>query len=145
MQRSGGPAIDIHRADPHARRLAAIGLAAALLGGALLLWWLQSWLTRLAPGDPSALDVLLWSTAGVTLLTAAVGFAAAGLLWQIGSRSLAEARFPPATLRTVRDVPIRRGDAARRSARACQAGAVAVALLATGVLAWLVWTSLRLG
>ena len=133
------PADGIHRADPLARRTAFVGVLTSVALGALLLWWLRGWLDALPMHAPGSLDALLWSVFAATLLVCAVCLAAAAMLWRIAGTTVEEQRFPPAGLRTVRDVPVRRGPASRRIAQACRIAAALVVLLAFGVLAWTAW------
>jgi len=144
MHAAGETAIEIHRADPRLRRQALLGLLVAVAGGGLLLWWLQGWLARLAPGHPETLGTLLWSAVGASFLTCAVSLAAATMLWRIASATTAEGRFPPTRLSTLRDVPVRRGEAARRSAGACRALALTIATAGVAAVAWLLWGLYRL-
>jgi hypothetical protein len=126
---------DLHRADPALRRLARWLPISVLLAGVLALWLLHAWLGSLEQ-RPDALDALLLGFLGLATLLATVGLTLAWLLWSAAGRVVAEDRYPPTDMRTLHDVPIRHGGAARALARWLRIGAVVTMLLAVGILAW---------
>jgi hypothetical protein len=128
------PESELHRADPRLRQLArwlpALILVAALLG----LWWLDRWLGSL-DGQVS-FEGLLLGFLGLAAVIATAGLTLAWTLWNAASRIVSEDRYPTADMRTLRDVPLRRGQAARTIASRLRAAAVLAALLGIGILVW---------
>ena len=136
--------MEIHHADKAYRTRSLWLLAAIMIMCVVLLWQLQSWLdsltTQLGGRDPRI--VREW----VRLLLAGLGFALAipaiGLstsLRRLARASRDELRFPPQGLKTMRDVRVLRGPAARSWARRVQAGSSAAMVLAVVFLAWAAW------
>jgi hypothetical protein len=127
--------MEMHRADPRSRRLAPLLLLGVAVLGVAAVWALKAWLgSNAAPSG--APDTLLLLAAGIVIVLATVSFALAVVLWQEGGRIRREDRFPPSDMRTLRDVPVRHGAAARRVAGMMRGGAVCAALAGAGVLAW---------
>jgi len=136
--------VEIHHADKAYRTRSLWLLAAIVVMCAVLLWQLQSWLdslaTQLDGRDPRT--VREW----VRLLLAGLGFALAipaiGLsvsLRRLAQAARGEQRFPPAGLKTMRDVRVLRGPAALSWSRRVQAGSSAAMVLAVLFLAWAAW------
>lgn len=133
---------EIHRADPQLRRKAPWWLLLTTVLGGLLLWWGQRWLNQGFAGD--RLQALALLFAGLNVLLATGIGALAWSLWSAAARVLTQDRFPPSDMRTLHDVPVEHGAAARRRAqwlRLC-AGVLAVAAIAVTVWGILVLRSL---
>ena len=130
---------ELHPADPRLRRHARWLPAAVLAGGAVGLWALHRWLAGLPHGTVTT-DALLLAFLGLGVVIGTTALTLAWLLWQAAVRVLAEDCYPPSTMRTLTNVPRRRGPAARRAARVLRAAALLAALLGFGVVAWIVAT-----
>jgi hypothetical protein len=131
---------EVHRAQPNAlRRFILLIVAAAVLGVAVIVVMDMSRpaLIAWATSDPSLtrmrVQVLI---AGLGLLLFLPLLAAAAYLWLFGRRVLREERFPPQGASVLRDVPIVRGEAARRRARTLQT--IGLVMAAAAVLMSLV-------
>jgi hypothetical protein len=130
---------DLHHADPTLRRHAR-WLPLAVLGVGLIgLWLLHAWLQRLQD-DPTAIEALMLAFLGLGAVLATAALALGWHLWRIAGQITTEDRYPPSMMRTLRDVPLRRGEAARRAARVLRTGAVLAGLVGLGVLAWVMAT-----
>lgn len=127
--------IELHRADPGLRRLALWLPAGVILVAALALWWLQGWLGRLDTGAAHT-EALLYAFLGLAIVLSTGGLLLGWQLWTEASRILVEDRYPASDMRTVRDVPVRHGDAARQMATRMRIGAAMAALLGIAVLGW---------
>lgn len=139
--------MDIHPADKRYRARALRLLVVLVLACGALLWSLDGWLTALA-GQLQASDtatVRRWLRG----LFAAFGAMLAGpplllghSLRRMGRAAQAEARFPPAAWKTLRDVRVLRGADARRWGRRVErAGSAAFALAGAlfGLAVWSLW------
>lgn len=138
--------MEIHAADRHyrARALRRL-LALALLCGALL-WLVHGWLAELVPHlqtrEPAELRRWLRGLlAGLAVMLAVPPLLLGISLRRLGRAACAEARYPSAAWKTLRDVRVLRGEAARRWGRRTErAGAAASAaaglLLGMGLWAW---------
>lgn len=128
--------VEMHRADPGLRRLAALLLFGILLLGGLGLWALHDWLDAHTRGGLADYDGLLLLAAGLVAVLATVSFSIAVALWLEARRIQREDRFPPSDMRTLRDVPIRHGALALRYARYMFAGAIVAGLGGIAILLW---------
>lgn len=127
--------IELHRADPRLRRLAWWLPGGVIVAAALGLWWLQGWLGRL-DADATSTEALLYAFVGLAILLSTGGLLLSWHLWAEASRILAEDRYPATDMRTVRDVPVQHGAAARQMATRMRIGAALAALLGIAVLGW---------
>lgn len=123
---------ETHRADPRLRRMAMWWLLFTVVGGALALWLLQLWLLRGGDLD-RRLDALLLAFVGLSIIVCVGLGSLAASLWREGGKVLAENRYPAGSMRTLRDVPVQHGLAARRTARWIRAAA-GVLMVAAAVL-----------
>ena len=134
----------MHRADKAYRTRSLWLLAAIVVMCVVLLWQLQSWLDSLTfqldGRDPRT--VRQW----VRLLLVGLGFAlaipAVGLsvsLRRLAQATRGEQRFPPADLKTLRDVRVLRGPAALAWSRRVHAGSRVALALAGLFLGWAAW------
>lgn len=133
---------EVQPADPRARRVALLVLAAGFVAGVALLWALEAgrpavarWL-REDPARTAARARLL--LAGLALATSGPALAAGVYLWRLGSRIVTAERFPPPGLRMVQDTMVLTGDAARTRGRIFQALGL-VLFVAGSALALLLW------
>ena len=135
---------EFHRADPVYRRSMQAWLAAAVIGGALLLIALNLWLGRL---NVTLLHVDMdayqrWMNrllAGLCLLLG-VAMAVFGLwLQRMASQTRLERRWPPSAMKTSTDVRIRYLTSADAFVQQMQASVWLLWLLATGLVAWAGW------
>jgi hypothetical protein len=128
--------IEMHRADPVFRRRAPWLFGAVVVLGAIAMWALYAWLDA-RPHDASAGgDAMVLVATGLVGVLAAVSFGLALALWQEAARIRREDRFPASDMRTLRDVPILHGAAARRYAGWMSAGAAVAAAAGVGILYW---------
>lgn len=128
--------VEIHRADPGFRRWAPLlFLAIAVLGG-VAVWALDAWLDARARDGNGSLDAMMLVAVGLVVVLAAVSFGLAVALWQEARLIRREDRFPASDMRTLRDVPVRHGQEARRYAAVMQAGAALAALAGAAILFW---------
>ena len=136
--------MEMHRADKAYRTRSLWLLAAIVVMCVVLLWQLQSWLDSLTlqldGRDPRT--VREW----VRLLLVGLGFAlaipAVGLsvsLRRLAQATRGEQRFPPADLKTLRDVRVLRGPAALAWSRRVQSGSTVALALAGLFLGWAAW------
>lgn len=132
---------EIQKADPGARRLALLLLAAgtlvgvaAILGAEHLRAPLRDWLLA----EPGRLaQRLSWIVLGLGAAAALPALLAAAHLWRVARKAARAHRFPPPGQKVLRDTPVLLGAAAVARARrlrvaalvAC-AGVVAVVLVA---------------
>lgn len=127
---------ELHRADPALRRLAAWLLPLLTAAGVVALLALQHWLARGAPGGLAATTGLRVAFLGIALLSVMLCLGIAALLRRLALRVRAASRYPPADMRTLRDVPVREGAAARRIAGRLDALAGVALLLVLGLSVW---------
>src|SRR5687768_5539488 len=113
----GEDAMEIHYADRAYRTRSLWLLAAIVVMCALLLWQLQAWLdsltSHLGGSDPRVVRHwvrLLLVSLGVALAVPAIALSVS--LRRLARAAASEARFPPAALKTLRDVRVLRGPAA---------------------------------
>ncbi|HEV8693248.1 MAG TPA: hypothetical protein VGQ93_03530 [Lysobacter sp.] len=136
--------MEIHHADKAYRKRSLWLLAGIVLMCGVLLWQLQAWLghltAQLGAQDPDT--VRRW----VRLLLAGLGFALAipaiGLgitLRQVALASRLQGRFPPAQLKTLRDVRVLRDAAALAWARRVETAGTAALVLAGLFIGWSLW------
>jgi len=136
---------EIRRADPAARRTAALVLVVGTCLGALLLVAftryripLGDWL--LADPGSSALRVKPMLLLPAAILVAPL-LALAAYLWTLGGKVVRAREFPPPGLRLIRDTPIVTGERAVSRGRLLKVLALGCCI-ASAVLAVLLW---RLG
>jgi hypothetical protein len=127
---------EFHPADPALRRTARWLPVVVVVAGALALLLLQHWLDR--PDAAGRFEALLLGYAGLSALLATAGLVLALSLWSEATRVRSEDRYPSSRMRTVREVPIVRGAAARRAAGWLRAAAAVAALFSLAMLAWAV-------
>lgn len=128
---------EMHRADPKFRHAAPWWLLATIVAGSAGIWALHLWLQ--APSTVSSFDALqgmMMVAAGLVVLLATVSLGLAHALWREATRIRQEDRFPPSDMRTLRDVAVRHGAAARRIAGGMRIGAIVAALAGAGILVW---------
>jgi hypothetical protein len=128
---------EIHPADPDLRRLArwlppTVVLTAAI-GIVLLYRWLGS-------AHGASLDAMLLAFAGLAVVIATGGLTLGWMLWREAGVIRAEDRYPASDMRTLRDVPVLRGESARRRAHWMRSGAMAASAFALALIAWALWT-----
>jgi MFS superfamily sulfate permease-like transporter len=126
--------VEIHHADPGFRRWAPLVLVAVLVLGGIGVWALDAWLDARARTDGN--DAMLLVAVGLVVVLASVSFGLAVALWQEAGLIRREDRFPASDMRTLRDVPVRHGNEARRYASAMRAGAVVAGAAGLGILFW---------
>lgn len=139
--------MDIHAADRRHRRRLLLWLAAFVLVATVFLARLSGWLDALVLDlegrDPAT--VRRWVgglLAALGVLLAVPPLSLGRSLRRMGRLAVAEARFPPAGWKTLRDVRVLRGEDARRWGRRVErAGSlchwIGGALLGAALLAWL--------
>jgi hypothetical protein len=140
----GEPAI--RRADPHARRRAAVLIVALGCIGALLIAaagsyrdTLRDWILAGPQAAPDRIEALLRVA---IVLTVTPLFAFGIYVWRLGMRVSRDRVFPPEGQRVLRDTLIVTGDAAAaRGARLKCIGVTAIA--AAALLALALWHTLR--
>lgn len=110
----------IARADPQARRLAAITAGVMLLIGSLLLWLLAGRLRairKLVEQDPAAAAKQAMQVAAWVAWAGGAGLGGLGAwLWCLGRRINRSGRYPPPGMRVLRDTRLRTGREARNLA-----------------------------
>lgn len=121
---------EIQPASPEARRQALL-LVALLAGlGAAALWLVERSLGRAFDTATSGADLEAAATT-VMVVGAALGLgllAAAAWMLALGRRIEATGRYPTPGMKVVHDTPVRRGEAALRTARVLYAGALVLGL-----------------
>lgn len=129
--------MQVQRADPAYRRRVWRTLAAVAVGLLLALVGLVTWLRHAAEGlDRDGLRALLLRTQLSCLVLIAFSLATLGAhLWLRGGRIIAEQRFPPSDVHSVRDMVVREGADAVRVGRMSQGMGLALLLLAVLVTA----------
>ena len=131
-------AAEMHYATPGAGRRLAWHIALAAIVGVTLLAILQTYqpaLLEWAASDPARMRgraQMLIAMVAVVLLAPIAGVAT--YLWRLGSRTLAEERFPPEGLAVVRDVLVLRGADARARGRLLR-GLAAAFFVVTAIMA----------
>ena len=133
---------EIQRADPLARRKAALVVACGLLVGLVVISLaefyrpaLVDWFTR----DPEQIDSrlrLVFAVLAVALVVPLLGFGAC--FWRLGDRIVRAERFPPPGLAVTTDTVVLRGRFARRRGRLIQLLA-AIFVLAAPPFAIILW------
>ncbi|HEY7742865.1 MAG TPA: hypothetical protein VIA19_07450 [Burkholderiales bacterium] len=133
---------EVQKADPDARRRAALVLIfAAAIGGLLISAFehfrepFREWLVS-DPAETPRRARLALSVSILVLSTPAIAFAI--YLWLLGRKVLRAERFPPPGLRVIRDTPVIRGAAAVTRGHAVQIFAVCLGV-AVGVLCLFIW------
>jgi hypothetical protein len=136
-------AMDIQKADPEARRrAAALVVFGAAVGVVLLLWFerslpgLSEWVTE-KPELVASRARLLLSVIGVMMILPLVGFAV--YTWLLGRRITSGGRFPPRSMRVLRDTVVLTGQVAESRARVMKLLALVLISLALGLLIILFW------
>ena len=137
-------AMEIHHADKAYRTRSLWLLVAIVLMCAVLLWQLQAWLgsltSQLQGSDPRVVREwvrLLLVGLGFALAMPAIGLSVA--LRRLAAAARSEERFPPAALKTLRDVRILRGPAAQAWARRVLNASHGALVLAAVLLGWAGW------
>ena len=130
---AGGPDVEIHRTDPLERRRTLLGMAFAVILGAVLLLAMKHELgvigERIATGDMDlAADRFLWLARGSLMLLAFVGVLTGIVVGRSSLAVIREQRFPHASARVVRDHIVKRG------AHAVAIGRLGIALALAFVL-----------
>jgi hypothetical protein len=132
--------IEIHRADPHVRRLTLIVLSAGVLAAILLVTWFHHWLDRSTIATPGDLLMLkMRRMIGITGMASGLCvLVIAGYIARLARRVLDERRWPPRSSRVVRDTRVHSGEGAVALARMLNILAVVliVLALAIGVFGW---------
>jgi hypothetical protein len=145
-QRSNG---EFHRADPAHRRKMQILLAVVVVLGLAALVAANLWLMH-AGRHLTTVDQFVFRSALHTmvavpsLLLGLSGAFVAAWLFRLARDTFAERRWPPSGTRTSADVRIRYLTAADSMAVQVRAGAIVMAVVSTGLLAffaWLLWSS----
>lgn len=140
-QRSRG---EYHRADPSYRRQMKLLLAATVVGGAVGVVLLHSWLNKLGANAANG-NLLVYSQwlnrllAGLCLM---LGITAAGFaqwLYRAARQSQSERRWPPTSMRTSADVRIRYLTSADALVSQFKAAAAGLGLLAAILCGWAIW------
>jgi hypothetical protein len=131
------PAVELHRADPRARRNALMVLLGGTLAGLILLALVESAgddLRRWITSDPRGFDmrfrVVTWCFA---LLACGPILGFATYLWMFGRRVISEGRFPPSGVAMLADTIVLRDAQARARGRLLQALAGLLAVAASGL------------
>lgn len=142
MQAGGRESGEVRRADPAARRQAAVVVAVAIVVGVLLIAALEryriplrDWVLADPEKSAERLNAIIFVLAAL-LVAPLLGLAA--YLWSLGGRILRARAFPPPGLRVVRDTQVVTGEAAISKGRQLKVMAVGcgIAGLALGVLLW---------
>ena len=136
---------EIQRADPLARRKAALVVACGLLVGLLAEFYrpaLLDWIIR----DPEQIDSrlrLVFAVLAVAFVVPLLGFGAC--FWRLGDRIVRAERFPPPGLAVTTDTVVLRGNFARRRGRLAQlvAGIFVLAAPAVAIILWRLISLLR--
>ena len=131
---------EYHKADPGWRRRMQLVLAVIVVAGLALLASLHLWLARMARGGVEQMQQALYQ--GLGALCVALGLTAAVFatwLFRLARATRAERRWPPSGMRTSADVRIRYLTSADSIVAQMKAGAVALALVAIGLLGWGGW------
>jgi hypothetical protein len=129
---------DIQRADPSAKRRAVLlVIFGSFIGGSVLYAFKQSWpsIERWLLSDPEQLPDRLATLRGFLVSVTTVPLLAFAVhLWGRGARICRHQRFPLEGERLVRDTLVVRGEAAAIRGRILQCLAVALAVLAVGLV-----------
>jgi fatty acid desaturase len=139
-------AIEIQRADARSRRISIIVLIVSVMVALAFFYIYQRWVTHLAatlPTEQLVAQLRRWIGVAMTVCGLCLLLLAGYAAW-LARRTLDERRWPPTSLRVVRDTPIRRDAAAARIAKALHIAAVVLVVLAV-VVAWLSWRVFALG
>lgn len=133
-------------ADPVARRNAWIVTVVIAAAGALGYLALQDWLAGVIERDPVEARATLLAALSLGAWTSAVLMAAlAAWCWHLGSKVRRAGRFPLPEAKLLRDTAVVEGAAAQARGRMLQICAVALMLLAVGLVAATELMSARLG
>ena len=131
---------EYHKADPGWRRRMQVLLAVVVAAGIALLVFLQLWLARIARvGSIDGQRALHQGLGAVCLALGLVAVAFAIWLFRLALATRAERRWPPSSMRTSSDVRIRYLTSADSIVVQMKAGAVALGLLALGLLGYGGW------
>jgi hypothetical protein len=125
---------EIHRADPHMRRLTLVVMSAAALIAILLLAWFRHWLDRSTIATPADLFMLeMRRMIGITGMGCGLCvLLLAGYVARLARRVIEERRWPLKSSRVVLDTHVRSGEAAIRFARILNIVAILLIVLALG-------------
>jgi hypothetical protein len=138
---------EYHRADPAYRKRMLILLAVVFVAGSLGLFGLRAWLAglsvSLARTDPVAYGLSLQYLLTGICLSLAATLAGFGLwLHRVAKAASLERRWPPSSMRTTVDIPVKRLKAADAMASRCR---VMAAVLGVCVFALCAWAGVLLG
>lgn len=135
--------MEIHAADPRAKRTAIVVLVAGLIAGtALILIFdrarpeIARWILADQQHVAFRARVVL-SLVALIVVGPLIGFA--GYFYRLGAATLRSARFPPPGTAMLHDTRVLSGDEARTRGRVLQAVGVTLVALATAI-AVLLWT-----
>jgi hypothetical protein len=130
---------EIQRANPTARRQAALLVAGGALSGALLIVVFERYRTPLrdwlvSEPEQMAHRLRLFFLLSAVFVSAPL-FGLAAYLWSLSGKVMRTGQFPPPGQRLVRDTPILRGQAARWRGRSLRVLAICVG--GAGAILWL--------
>lgn len=136
---------DIQTADPRLRRITLVALALAGVAALAVVVAFHHWMTRQAavlPAEQLVARLRLWigiamTASGLCLLLLA------GCAARLARTTLDQRRWPPSSLRVLRDTPVRREAAAAAVARGLNITAVLLGALAltAAIAGWRLFTA----
>jgi hypothetical protein len=132
--------IEIQRADPAMRTFTAIVLGAATVVAIIVVYAFQRWLARATAGVPNPeliAQLRLW----VAVTTTAIGtclLVLAAYSARLARMTIGEKRWPPQSMRVIRDTPVRRDANALAIGRALNTAALLLVLfgVAAAIFSW---------
>jgi MFS family permease len=123
---------EIQLADPIYRRKVVLALVAGAIIGALLIALFQHALDWAASEPERAVTRLGWVV--VTLIPLALPMLLMSRwVWRVGKATVEAGRYPPPSMKLVRDTPVVRGSEATRRGRLVQAVAIMLGVVSLGL------------
>jgi hypothetical protein len=142
--------MDIHPADPRAKRIAVVLLVAGVVMGAALMLLFQrarpqfaAWI--LADEQQVAFRARM-VLAGVAIIVAAPSMAFGAYFYRLGALTIRSERFPPPDTAMLHHTPVLTGEAARARGRALEAIGCMLVIATIGIVAllWLLASRARI-
>ena len=133
-------AVEIQRADARSRLVSFVVLTVSVVAALVFVYVFHRWITQLAanlPAEQLVARLRRWIGAAMTACGLCLLLLAGYAAW-LARLTLGQRRWPPAPVRVVRDTPVRRDAAAVSIAKALNAAAMILVVLAI-VIAWLSW------